>query len=376
MTQIGDRVEHAIDQRADVEHEIERGAAAEPAASHRLRRSVFWLAVTGVSLYLVAPSLIDTFGSSDDLDELAPGWLAAMAALQALALACLWALQYLAMRGPSWPAVVSSQLAGNALAKVAPGGGALGAALQYRMLVKSGLPANRAVAGLTAASLLVFAVVLAMPVLAVPAILRGGVSRSLIEPTLIGLVVLRRAVRDRDRPDRLRPAARVGRPHRPAHPQPDPPPRRALAQAAGAAAARAHAHRRDARAALEARAGGDLRPLGVRLRDAAGRAGRRRLGASPRARAARLLHRPGAGADPDHAGRPRVRRGRADRHARADRGARRGRRCSPPSPTGCSPTGSSSRSASPPSAGTRGATRERRRRASARPGPGPRARPA
>ena len=54
---------------------------------------------------------------------------------------CLWLLQYLAMRGPSWPAVVSSQLAGNALAKIAPGGGALGAALQYRMLVQAGLPA-------------------------------------------------------------------------------------------------------------------------------------------------------------------------------------------------------------------------------------------
>ena len=135
MSQIGDRVERAIDQRADVEHEIERGAAAEPAASGRLRRTVFWLVVTGISLYLVAPSLIDVFGSWDDLDELAPGWLAAMAGLQALALACLWALQYLAMRGPSWPAVISSQLAGNALAKIAPGGGALGAALQYRMLV-------------------------------------------------------------------------------------------------------------------------------------------------------------------------------------------------------------------------------------------------
>ena len=189
MSTIGDRVEHAIEERADVEHEIERGAAATPARA-RIVRSVFWLAVTGVSLYLVAPSLIDVFDSWDDLGELAPGWLAAMAGLQTLALACLWALQYVALRGPSWPAVVTSQLAGNALAKIAPGGGALGAALQYRMLVKAGLPANRAVSGLTATSLLVFAVVLAMPVLAVPAILRGGVSRRLVEPTLIGLVVL------------------------------------------------------------------------------------------------------------------------------------------------------------------------------------------
>jgi len=189
MTSVGDRVERAIEDRADVEHEIERAEASPPQRAKLVKR-VFWLAVTGISLYLVAPSLIDVFGSWDDLGKLGPGWLAAMAGLQALALGCLWALQHLAMRGPSWPAVVTSQLAGNALAKIAPGGGALGAALQYRMLVQAGLPANRAVSGLTATSLLTFAVVLALPVLAVPAILRGGVSRNLIEPTVIGLVVL------------------------------------------------------------------------------------------------------------------------------------------------------------------------------------------
>ena len=150
---------------------------------------MFWLAVTGVSLYVVAPSVVEVLGSWRDLDTLAPAWLAAMAALQAAALASLWALQHLAMRGPSWPAVISSQLAGNALAKVAPGGGALGAALQYRMLVQAGLPGNRAVAGLTAVNLLTFAVVLALPVLAVPAIVRGGVSRDLLQAALIGLAV-------------------------------------------------------------------------------------------------------------------------------------------------------------------------------------------
>ncbi|HEY7599854.1 MAG TPA: lysylphosphatidylglycerol synthase transmembrane domain-containing protein, partial [Candidatus Limnocylindrales bacterium] len=144
---------------------------------------------TGISLYLVAPSLIEVLGSWDDLDRLSPAWLALMAALQAGVLACVWALQYLAMRGPSWPAVISSQLAGNALAKIAPGGGAVGGALQYRMLVQAGLPGRRAVAGLTAVNLLTFAAVLAMPVLAVPAILRGGVSRDLLEATAVGLAV-------------------------------------------------------------------------------------------------------------------------------------------------------------------------------------------
>jgi uncharacterized protein (TIRG00374 family) len=128
-------------------------------------------------------------GSWDDLDELSPAWLGLMAALQAGMLACMWVLQHLAMRAPTWPPVVTSQLAGNALSKVAPGGGAMGAALQYKMLVQAGLPGRQAMAGLTAANLLAFAMVLAMPVLAVPSILRGGVSRDLLEAAAIGVVV-------------------------------------------------------------------------------------------------------------------------------------------------------------------------------------------
>jgi uncharacterized protein (TIRG00374 family) len=188
MTQVGDRLERAIDEHADAEHEIEAGAAAAP-ARRRIVRMVFWLAVTGVSLYLVAPSLVAVLGSWEDLDRLSPAWLALMAVLQAATLACLWALQRLAMRGPAWPPVITSQLAGNALAKIAPGGGALGAALQYRMLLQAGVPGRRAVAGLTATNLLTFAVVLAMPVLAIPAILRGGVSRDLLQAAAIGVAV-------------------------------------------------------------------------------------------------------------------------------------------------------------------------------------------
>jgi uncharacterized protein (TIRG00374 family) len=188
MTQVGDRLERAIEDHTDAEHEIERGEAKTPSRK-RIIRTVFWLAVTGISLYLVAPSLVAVLGSWDDLDRLSPAWLGLMFALQAGVLACVWALQYLAMRGPSWPAVISSQLAGNALAKIAPGGGALGGALQYRMLVRAGLPGRQAVAGLTAVNLLTFAAVLAMPVLAVPGILRGGVSRDLLEATAIGIAV-------------------------------------------------------------------------------------------------------------------------------------------------------------------------------------------
>ncbi len=185
---VADRLERAIEGRAELAEEIERGEREQPPGGS-LRRTVFWLAITGVSLYLVAPSVLEVAGSWKNLGQLAPWWFGVMAALQTASLISLWELQRLAIHVRPWRPVIASQLAGNALAKVAPGGGAMGAALQYKMLVQSGVGRGRAVAGLTAASLLVFAVVLALPVLAVPAIVRGVVPRSLTEATLAGLGV-------------------------------------------------------------------------------------------------------------------------------------------------------------------------------------------
>lgn len=185
---IGERLERAIEDHIDVEHELERARDKEP-SPRRLRRTLIWLGITAVSLYLVAPSLIDTLGSWQDVDELAPAWLLAMLGLQALSVTCLWTVQRLAVHVAGWYAVATSQLAGNAISKVAPGGGALGAALQYRLLVQAGVERSRAVTGLTASNLLVFAVVLALPVLALPTIIGGSVNRSLVAATIIGAVV-------------------------------------------------------------------------------------------------------------------------------------------------------------------------------------------
>jgi uncharacterized protein (TIRG00374 family) len=148
---------------------------------------VIWLAITGVSLYLVFPSLVETFGSWRQITRFSLFALAGMAALQAASLFCLWALQHVALRANRWRPVISSQLAGNALSKIAPGGGAMGAALQYKMLVQAGLPSGSTVGALTAVNLLVFAVVLALPVLAIPALLRGSVDRGLLETAVAGI---------------------------------------------------------------------------------------------------------------------------------------------------------------------------------------------
>jgi uncharacterized protein (TIRG00374 family) len=182
---IGDRLERAIGDHLDLEHEIEHA----PPTGQSLRRKLILLGVTAVSLYLVAPSLLDTLSSWRDIDELSPAWLIAMLALQAASMTCLWAVQRFALHAAGWHAVATSQLAGNAIAKIAPGGGALGAALQYRLLVQAGVERSRAVAGLTASNVLVFAVVLALPVLAIPTIVGGSVNRSLVTATVIGAVV-------------------------------------------------------------------------------------------------------------------------------------------------------------------------------------------
>jgi uncharacterized protein (TIRG00374 family) len=137
----------------------------------------------------VFPSVIEVLGSWRDITRFSAGSLAGMAALQAGSLACLWALQRVALRARHWGPVITSQLAGNALAKVAPGGGAMGSALQYRMLVQAGLPSAATISALTAVNLLVFAVVLALPVLAIPALLRGSVDPTLLETAVAGLAV-------------------------------------------------------------------------------------------------------------------------------------------------------------------------------------------
>lgn len=188
MQQLGDRIEDALEHHADLEGEIARGETAQP-ASRRLVRTLVWLGVTAVSLYLVAPALLETLGSWRSLSELAPEWIPVMIGFQAAAVVSLWWLQRIALQRPRWFSVATSQLAANGMSKVAPGGGAVGAAVQYRMLVQDGIRPGQVVAGLTAANLLTLAIVLALPVLAVPALLRGAIDRSLLELSLGGLAL-------------------------------------------------------------------------------------------------------------------------------------------------------------------------------------------
>jgi uncharacterized protein (TIRG00374 family) len=147
------------------------------------------LAVTGVGLYVVWPSLLSVFSSWPELKDLNPLWFAVMLLLEAGSFVCAWALIRLALHARGWFRIATAQLAGNALSRVVPGGGAAGAALQFQMLTGSGgLDAARTATGLTAASLISAGMLLALPVFTLPAMLFGApVARELRTTAFVGL---------------------------------------------------------------------------------------------------------------------------------------------------------------------------------------------
>src|SRR5215213_8561939 len=140
-----------------------------------LTRRGLLFAVTAVSLYLLAPAILEVFGAFDELDEISPLWFSVMVALQDGSYACMWAIQRIAVRADRWGPVITSHLESTAFGRVVAGGVAASGALQYAMLVRGGVPAAAAASGMTASSLLLFGTLLALPVLALPAVLLGGV---------------------------------------------------------------------------------------------------------------------------------------------------------------------------------------------------------
>ena len=149
---------------------------------------MLFLAVIG--LYVVWPSLIATFSSVDELKHVSPIWFGVMAGCEAASYGCIWLLIGLCLGSRRYFAIGSSQVVGNSVSKIVPGGSPMGAATQYRMLVGAGMDAARIGTGLTAASLINVATLFALPVLAVPAILGGvTVDRGLARAAWLGVAV-------------------------------------------------------------------------------------------------------------------------------------------------------------------------------------------
>jgi uncharacterized protein (TIRG00374 family) len=148
------------------------------------------LLITGVALYIVAPSLIATFGSLPQLEGVFPAWFVPILVLEALAFGCIWLLIRVALDTDGWFDVSTSQLAGNALSHALPGGAATGGALQIRMLIRAGFPAATTTTALTAVGLLSTATLFTLPLLALPAVLFGlAVSSELLRGAILAAVL-------------------------------------------------------------------------------------------------------------------------------------------------------------------------------------------
>ena len=146
------------------------------------------VAIAGIGIYVVLPSLRAVFTSWPRLSTLGPWWLAGTVFAEAASFACAYSLQQLLLGTKDRFAVVSSGLASNALTDVLPAGDAAGAALQYRMLSSAGLKPDSAAGGMAASSLLGIGALLALPLFALPALIGGAaVSPGLIHAAEVGL---------------------------------------------------------------------------------------------------------------------------------------------------------------------------------------------
>jgi len=155
-------------------------------------RKVIWrivlLLVGGLSLYLLAPKLIDVFTSWPELKTVKPAWLALALVFEAMSYISLWEVQRIALRASSWFAVGTTQLASGAAGSVIPGGAATAGAFAYRMLVQAGIPGGDVASALTATTLATTTVVFAMPVLVIPALLGGlAAPHRLLEAAFVGI---------------------------------------------------------------------------------------------------------------------------------------------------------------------------------------------
>jgi putative heme transporter len=169
----------------------------------RLLRRVAGLGVTGAALYVVAPTILSVLHSFPQLRNVDPLWFPVLFVLQVLCFAGNWILVRFALRTRRWFPIVTSQLAGNAVSRVLPGGVAAGPALQASMLARSGYPGVLTATAMSSTGLLLTGTLLLLPLLAVPALLAGlslpralqfGLALSLILAVLIaaiGVLLLR-----------------------------------------------------------------------------------------------------------------------------------------------------------------------------------------
>jgi uncharacterized protein (TIRG00374 family) len=118
------------------------------------------------AFYGLAPRLLDMWDQVPQLRTVSIYWFVAILLCEVGSYACAWKLTRVALPSVSWFVAATSQLTSNAVAKVVPGGAAIGAATGFRMLSVSGIDRGSAGAALTATSIISNGVLLCLPMVA------------------------------------------------------------------------------------------------------------------------------------------------------------------------------------------------------------------
>ena len=186
----GTRVEPIDDATAQADLSMAEGFVHPEGAGVSRGQIVKWvalLAVTGVSVYVIWPTLNEVFSATSRLSGLEPAWVAASVLAEVVSVAISIVLVSEAIRSKAWFSITMSQLASNAAGRVVPGGAA-GGALQYKMLVEDGASPTTVITGLAAMNIIITAVPLALPVFAMPVVLGGTpVPKGLVDAAWIGV---------------------------------------------------------------------------------------------------------------------------------------------------------------------------------------------
>lgn len=149
-------------------------AASKRISPWRIAARLILMAIGGFVLYGLTPQLIDLWSQVPELRTLKIVWFTVMILAEMTSIVSAWWLVRIALPRVSWFVAGTSQLVANAVSKVVPGGAAMGAASQYRMLATAGVDKPTAATALTANSIISNGVLLALPMLAVVVSILGA----------------------------------------------------------------------------------------------------------------------------------------------------------------------------------------------------------
>jgi uncharacterized membrane protein YbhN (UPF0104 family) len=160
-------------------------------ATWKRARTALLVAISGISLYVLLPSLLAVASSWRALEHVEWPFALLVLVCEAASFVCLWELDRIALRTRAWFPVAAAQLSGNVAGRLLPGGGATATAFSVSLLGRAGVDTGEATAAFGTSTLLQIATTLALPLLALPAMLGGApVNHDLATAAYLGVAVL------------------------------------------------------------------------------------------------------------------------------------------------------------------------------------------